>query len=100
MEAAGDLHGYVGQPRLPVAEHVLDDPAALHTGDGVLDPNPDPPQPAVGPLLPLGQFAPARLFFSPGRSSPPGAHSPGTRRPCTGWSAAGTEGRPRRRCAC
>src|SRR5919204_742698 len=63
VEAAGDLSGYVGRPRLGVAEHVLDEPTALHAGDGVLDPDPDPRQPAVAAFFRLGQVAPARLFF-------------------------------------
>ena len=36
MKAAGDLHGHVGQPWLLVPKAILDDPAALHPGDGVL----------------------------------------------------------------
>ena len=64
MKAAGDLHGHVGQPWLLVPKHVLDNPAALHPGDGVLVPNADPCQLAVGAFLGLRQFVPPRLFFA------------------------------------
>src|SRR5437763_2760321 len=100
MKAAGDFHGDVGQPRLLVPKDVLDDPAALYPGDGVLDPNANPRQLAVAALLRGRQRAPPRLFFSPGRSSGPAAHTPGTRHPCTGWYRAGNAVAPRRRSAC
>jgi hypothetical protein len=36
VQSAGNFHGHVGQPWLLVPKHVLDDPTALHPGDGVL----------------------------------------------------------------
>jgi hypothetical protein len=51
MQAAGDLHGRIGQPRFLVPKDVFDNPAPLNAGDGVLDPNPKPRQLAVDPLL-------------------------------------------------
>jgi hypothetical protein len=64
MKAAGDLHGHVGQPWLLVPKHVLDNPAAFHSGDGVLDPNANLCELAVGAFLDLRQFAPPRLFLA------------------------------------
>src|SRR5262249_43240073 len=100
MKATGDLNGHVGQARLLVAKDILDEAATLRPGDGVFDADANPRQLAVGALLRLRERTPPRLFFSPGRSSGPAAHTPETRHLCTGRCRVDTSGGPRRRCAC
>src|SRR5215470_574984 len=63
MKPGGDFHGHARRPRLLVPKHVLDHPAALDPGDGVLHPNPNPRQLPVGSLLGSRQLTPGRPFF-------------------------------------
>ena len=75
MQSTGNLHGLIGQLGFFVPKHVFDHATALHPGEGMLHAHAQLRQLAVGVLLGDSQLAPPWLFFSPGRSSAPLAHT-------------------------
>lgn len=62
MQSAGDGHHQVAEVRLPVAQLVFDDPAALHAAHRVLDPHLFARYATIFFFLLLGQLTTTRLL--------------------------------------
>ncbi len=63
VQAAGDFHDLIREAVLGIAQHVLNNPAPFHTRQGMLDPDADPGQLAIGLLFGFRQVALRGLFF-------------------------------------
>jgi hypothetical protein len=84
MQATGNFHGRIGRPGFLVPKDIFDNPAPLHSGDGVFYADTQLRQLAVSLFLCGRKFTAPWLFFSPGRSAAQPAHIPEILYPYTG----------------
>lgn len=74
MQATGNEHEQIGNPRLGVAQHIFHAPRALHPREGMLDPDPEARDFLVRPLLGLREFTVPGLLFGCWVCTPAGSY--------------------------